>query len=134
MTRLLSGCAIVQWFFSEHHQQNKYIKSFERNCIPKSFERIAIDAKSFEKTAIFRKISVYSKYFRIYCEILRNNAKYIAQYCENRPNKTMQTLSNYFISGSQEVIFCILSHKSAVFHNISQYFAYFQKFLKFSHY
>ena len=75
-----------------------------------------------------------SKYFEIYCEILQNNAKYIAQYCGNRPNKTMQTLSNYFISGSQEVIFCILSRKSAVFHNISQYFAYFQKFLKFSHY
>src|SRR5260364_411236 len=38
------------------HQQNKYMKTFERNCILKSFERIVIDMLSFEKIAIFRKI------------------------------------------------------------------------------
>src|SRR6185437_15175724 len=44
-------------FLNLQHQQKKYTKFFERNCGPKSFERIAIDAKSFERSAIFRKIS-----------------------------------------------------------------------------
>src|SRR6185437_15257176 len=49
------------------HQQNKYTKSFERYCMPKSFERIAIDAKSFEICATFRKISACISF-----EIFRN--------------------------------------------------------------
>ena len=90
----------------------------------RSTRNLSKEPQSFER---FRYIFL-SKYFRIYCEILRNNAKYIAQYCENRPNKTMQTLSNYLISGVAGGNICILSRKSAVFHKISQYFAFFKNF------
>src|SRR6185312_4776906 len=61
----------------------------------RSTRNLSKEPQSFER---FQYIFL-SKYFRIYCEILRNNAKYIAQYCKNRPNKTIQTLSNYLISG-----------------------------------
>src|SRR5260364_269523 len=71
------------------HWQNKYTKSFERNCIPKSFERIAIDMKSFKRIAIFRKISACIS-FEIFRNKFRNILKYIVKYCEIGQIKTMQ--------------------------------------------
>src|SRR6185437_15174918 len=45
------------------------------------FKRIVIDAKSFEKTAIFQKRLVCIS-FEIFRNILQNIAKYIVKYCE----------------------------------------------------
>src|SRR5260363_126945 len=103
------------------HQQNKYTKSFERNCMPKSFKKIAIDAKYFDyfeifrnisKSKLFRKISKeISKYFEMYCEILRNRA--------NKNNATPYLIILSGVAGGN------ILHIIALFCNISQNFKIF---------
>src|SRR5260363_286913 len=100
------------------------MKSFERNCMPKSFERIAIDAKDFDFFEIFRNISKYFeiklfqkiskeilKYFEIYCEILRKRA--------NKNNAIPYLIISSGVAGGN------ILHIIALFRNISQNFKIF---------
>src|SRR5260364_256886 len=101
------------------HQQNKYTKSFERNCMPKYFRKIAIDAKDFDFFEIFRNISKYfeikiiSKDFEMYCEILQNRA--------NKNNATLYLIIPSGVAGRN------ILHIIALFRNISQNFKIFLK-------
>src|SRR5260363_181543 len=90
-------------------------KIFRKNC-----DRCEIFRKNRNLSKdfgmhFFRKIlKEISKYFKMYCEILRNRT--------NKNNATpVPNLYLIIPSGLQEVIFCILS----------QYFAIFRKILKF---
>src|SRR5260364_220964 len=91
--------------------------------MPKSFKKIAIDAKYFDyfeifrnisKSKLFRKISKeISKYFEMYCEILRNRA--------NKNNATPYLIILSGVAGGN-ILYII-----ALFRIISQNFKNFLK-------
>ena len=104
--------------------------------MPKSFERIAIDAKSFERIAIFRKISACIS-FEIFRNKFRNISKYVAKYCEIGQIKTMQPcttpVSNYPLSGVAGGNISHIITINDIHIHIIMVLLFFDRFHRFSH-